>query len=216
MARPPGYGSQLRKSRDKGPTDNHAAALPAKLQLRREALDAVGGAGLARVLDCFCGRGAMWEGAWRDAAAYLGCDRELSQVMGHPAPVHHAQAAVALRALDLDGFNVFDLDAYGSPWSELLVLCGRRRLRAAERVAVVLTDGTPRQAMLGSTSKAMAALAGIDRKAHGAHRRWPELVRAATTEAARRMGGELLALRQAAGTVNGRGMFYGLAVVGRE
>jgi hypothetical protein len=190
--------------------DNHGAAFADKVALREEALSLVG---QARVLDLFAGRGAMHGAVWHKAARYLGGDKDMRQALAHPAPCHHAEAQVLLRALDLAAFNVFDLDAYGSPWEEVTVLAARRRMRPGERLAVVLTDGAPRRAMLGHTARALADLAGEDCGAVGAHRRWPLLVRQAMERAAGRMGGRLVELRQAASSLGPRGMWYGLALL---
>lgn len=190
--------------------DNHAAALPLKIALREEALADVP---QPHVLDLFAGKGAMWAAVWNRAETYLGCDHEWSQVLAHPGPVHHAAAQTVLRGIDLSRFNVFDLDAYGSPWVEVAVLAARRRLLPGEVVSLVLTDGAPRRAMLGLTAFALANMAGAEASAPGAHRRWTELVRAALAEAARRMGGELVALRQPADALGSRGMYYGRAVL---
>lgn len=191
-------------------TDNHLAAVNDKVALRHEALAAVGD---AHVLDLFAGKGMMFGTVWHRATSYLGADKELSQVLAHPQPCHHAEAQIMLRALDLARFNVFDLDAYGSPWAEVTILAARRRLAPGETVAVVLTDGAPRRAMLGLTARALADLAGEDMGAVGAHRRWPLLVRQAMAEAARRMGGSLAGLRQAEASGGARGMWYGVALL---
>lgn len=190
--------------------DNFAEALPAKIALRREALEAVTG---PRVLDLFAGRGHMFDQVWSRAEAYTGGDHEILQVLAHKAACYHADAEVLLRALDLTGWNVFDFDAYGSPWREVTILAARRRLRPGERVAVVLTDGAPRRAQLGLTAHALADLAGEDPKIVGAHRRWPILVRQAMDEVARRMGGALVSLRQADASLGKHGIWYGMAVL---
>lgn len=190
--------------------DNHQEAMPGKLALRREALAMVS---QPRVLDLFAGRGMMYRAVWHEAAAYVGSDKDLNQVLRHPAACHHAPASILLRALDLSAFNIFDLDAYGSPWEEVTILAARRRLVPGERVAVVITDGSPRRAMLGLVAHALAALAGVEPETHGAHRRWPILVRQAMGEVARRMGGRLSELRQATGSLGKRGMWYGLAAL---
>jgi hypothetical protein len=65
-----------------------------------------------------------------------------------------------------------------------------------ERVAVVITDGSLRRAMLGHVATALADLAGEEPDAPAAHRRWPAITRAAMGEAARRMGGALVSMRQ--------------------
>jgi hypothetical protein len=203
-----GFAAGLKAKGEK--TDNHQAALPDKIALREEALAAVGE---ARVLDLFAGKGVMHRAVWHRAADYLGNDSDMGKVLAHPAPCHHAEAAILLRAIPLARWNVFDFDAYGSPWDEVTILAARRRLRPGERVAIVLTDGAPRRAMLGRTVRALAELAREDSDTVGAHRRWPMLVRQAMQEVARRMGGSLVALRQAEASLGQRGMWYGLAVL---
>lgn len=203
-----GFAAGLKAKGEK--TDNHQAALPDKIGLREEALAAVGE---ARVLDLFAGKGVMHRAVWHHAAAYLGNDSDKGQALAHPAPCHHAEAQILLRAIPLAPWNVFDLDAYGSPWNEVTVLAARRRLLPGERVAIVLTDGAPRRAMLGLTVRALAELAGEECGTVGAHRRWPMLVRQGMAEVARRMGGSLVALRQAEASLGKRGMWYGLAVL---
>lgn len=203
-----------RLQREVGATDNHAAAFPAKVALRREALAWVGGAERARVLDGFAGEGRMHAAVWQAAARYLGNDREVRKVMVHPGTCHCCDTAFLLRFLDLHQFNVIDLDAYGSPWELVEILARRRRLIPDERLALVLTDGAARGAMLGSNASALMDLIGMpdrDWRVHGLHRSWPTVVTQALNEVARRMGGKLAVLRAPAAGVGNRGMFYAMA-----
>lgn len=194
-----------------GPKDNHAAGRAGKIALRKEALEAIG-ADRAHVLDLFAGRGEMHAAVWHAAAAYRGADKDQAKALSHPAMTYHALAADVLAGVDLMQFNVFDFDAYGSPWAEIERLCYRRRLRAGERVALVLTDGSPRAAMLGRTVAVLARLAGVSSEAAGAHTRWPELGRAALERGATTMGGRLTRLRHAGGP-GIRGVWYAWALI---
>ena len=207
-----GFGSSLSRNRQ-FKDDNREDKTDLKIELRREALAAIAETGPARVLDCFAGTGVMWDAVWRGAAEYHGCDAEFSQVMKHPGPCFHTAAERAMRNLDLQRFNVFDFDAYGSPWEEVRILAARRSLAPGERIAVVMTDGAPRRALLGLTAFAMAELASVNPMAPGAHRRWPELAADAMEEAARRMGGHLERFRRMAGLIGPRGMFYSWALL---
>jgi hypothetical protein len=158
----------------------------------------------------------MWRAVWSAAKYYVGNDKDLAKAISHPAPCYHAPALTLLRHLDLSKFSVFDLDAYGSPWAEVQMIARRRRLRAGERVALVLTDGAPRRAMLGHTVHALAALAQVAPDAAGAHARWGELGGVGLANAAEMMGGRVARLRQAAGGlggVGGRGMWYAWALL---
>ncbi len=139
-------------------TDTHPASRAAKLDLRRRVLLEL--VGEARVLDVFCGRGEMYQGAWRDAASYIGCDERAWERTDPPRFV--ADNRRVLRCVDLQAFNVFDLDAYGSPWEQMTILAARRTWAPGERGAVVLTDGSSLKLRWGGRPRAMAAMAGLD------------------------------------------------------
>ncbi len=66
-----------------------------------------------------------------------------------------------MRAIDLQAFNVFDLDAYGSPWEHMIVLAARRKWTKGERGAVILTDGTALKMRFGQLPGAIAQLCGV-------------------------------------------------------
>lgn len=119
-------------------TDNNASALAAKVRLR---LNVLAELNPARVLDCFCGAGEMYRQAWAQAAEYAGCD-ERPWSPADPVSRFVVDNRRLLRALDLQRFNVFDLDAYGSPWEQMMIIADRRRWAPGERGAVVLTDGS--------------------------------------------------------------------------
>lgn len=191
--------------------DNHDKALPTKLELRRGAIVWVGGPEQAYVLDLFAGRGQMHRLAWQGSAGYLGNEKDLAKVLVHPAPCHHAKAAQLLASIDLQPFNVADFDPYGNPWEELIRFANRRRLAPGERLALTITDGTPRLATFGTTVHALAKLIDAPTRAPGGHRRWPEMAREGLSRLAGRMGGELVSLR--APEIGARGMFYALALM---
>lgn len=141
-------------------TDNGRGAKRAKVELRMKVLAAVKP---ARVFDAFCGLGEMYRAAWSEAAEYTGCDSrpwDLSQ----PAR-YVADNILVLRSLGLERFNVFDFDAYGAPWDQMLVLMARRKWDPGERGAVVLTDGSSMKMRYGSMSSAMSKILGIERDA---------------------------------------------------
>jgi hypothetical protein len=117
--------------------DNSPQAQEAKLDLRRRVLQEIH---QARVFDAFCGRGEMYRGVWKDAALYVGCDERPWHREDPPRFV--ADNLRLMRAIDLGRFNVFDLDAYGSPWEQAVILAARRRWAPGERGALVLTDGS--------------------------------------------------------------------------
>ena len=136
---------------------NSPGAEVVKVDLRRRVLEHVHP---ARVLDAFCGPdGMMWDRVWRGAAHYVGIDKEWKPT--DPRRRFVGDNAVILRSIDLGEFNVFDFDAFGSPWGAALILAGRRRWAPGERGALVLTDGASQRMRFGGQPKDMRVLTGI-------------------------------------------------------
>lgn len=136
---------------------NRKHATNAKLEIRLNVLEYVKP---AHVLDCFCGPvGEMYSGAWVRAETYLGIDEEWRIADSRRRMV--CDNKLALRCLDLSRFNVFDLDAFGQPWEQCIILAHRRKWAPRERGAIVLTDGSGMKARFGVTWGAMTQLTGI-------------------------------------------------------
>jgi hypothetical protein len=137
--------------------DSSPAATAAKLRIRRNVLDVIG-AKAAHVFDAFAGTGHMHDMVWRDAVSYVGCDNRFFR---DDRVCFCADNVRVLRAIDIAPFNLFDLDAYGSPWEAVIVIAARRKLAPGERVGFVLTDGQGMNMRLGSLSIALSQLAGV-------------------------------------------------------
>jgi hypothetical protein len=140
-----------------GKTDNNPAAEAAKATIRRNVLEAIG-AEQAHVFDAFAGEGKMYRAVWRDAASYVGCDKDFFPD-DRLAFAYDNQRV--MRAIDLRPFNIVDLDAHGSPWETAYILAVRRPLTAGERMGLVLTEGTGLKMNMGGVSKGLALLAGV-------------------------------------------------------
>lgn len=135
----------------------HNTTAAPKLELRELVLGAVQP---AAVFDAFCGpEGEMWKGAWHKAHRYLGVDEELR--FPDPRRRFVGDSRLVMRAIDLAPYNVFDFDAFGSPWEWMVLLAARRRWIPGERGAVVLTDGSGFKTALGFVSYAVADLTGF-------------------------------------------------------
>lgn len=186
------FGESLKRGPAK--VDNHAAAAPGKARLRRWLLSEIG-ADQARVFDAYAGSGVMHRSVWRSAAVYLGCDLRFFRPPGRRAFV--ADNCRVLRALDLAAFTIFDLDAYGSPWTPAMIIAERRRLAPGERIGIALTDGGPMKARMGCIPHDMAALAGAEPQLTGMSLRWRELTARAIERMAERMGGKVEAFQVA-------------------
>jgi hypothetical protein len=141
---------------------NSPAAAGQKVDLRRHALAFVGGPSKARVFDVFAGRGMMHAEVWEPAAVYVGCDETWQP--SDPGRRYVGDNRLVMRAVDLSGFNVFDFDAYGSPWEQMLILAARRRWKKGEMGALVVTDGSSLNLRFGSAPKAIGQLCDLSRR----------------------------------------------------
>lgn len=186
------WGSRLNSSTKV--VDNHKKSIGAKIELRMLAMEAVG-ADSASVLDCFAGSGHMYDSVWCCAASYVGCDKKWFPGESHKAFVCDNNRL--LRCLDLSAYNVFDLDAYGSPWGAATIIAARRRVERGELLAVVLTDGSAMGGCLGKLEYALANLSGAAPAAPGCRTMWKEISLAAIKSMAARMGGSVVDLWQA-------------------
>jgi hypothetical protein len=138
--------------------DNHAAALGAKIEMRKNVLGEVKA---ARVFDAFCGTGVMYRAVWNKADHYVGCDVRPWEPT-HP-PRFVADNRRLMRNLDLSRFNVFDFDAYGTPWDQMEILLARRQWAKGEVGAVIVTDGSALSLRFGTEIGAVQRISGTVR-----------------------------------------------------
>jgi hypothetical protein len=139
---------------------NTPSALPAKVNIRELVLAAVGE---ASVFDGFAGEGQLYRRVWHRAKNYVGCDLDWYR---DERLLYVADSRRIMRAIDLGRFNVFDFDAYGSPWEHVVILCARRTVRPGERLGLVLTEGSRLKIKFGSLPHALADLASFRRDAN--------------------------------------------------
>lgn len=138
---------------------NSPGSMGAKVKLRANALDYVTP---ARVLDCYCGPvGEMHAAVWHRAAEYTGIDEDFRWPDKRCRFV--ADTCTVLRSIDLTAFNVFDIDAFGSPWEAADIIAQRRRWAKGELGAVLFTDGSSLKSRWGGAPRAAASLAGMKR-----------------------------------------------------
>jgi hypothetical protein len=168
-------------------TDNHRQSAAAKIDMRRHLFASIPN---PRVFDAFAGAGKMHREVWHAADHYAGCDMKWYCDTRH---VYVAKNQRVLRAVDLAEFNIFDFDAYGSPWEQVTILASRRRLRPGERIGLVLTDGSGLKLKMGQCPKALAALCNLAKdKIPGINRVHAMLIETALDETCRLMGGRIV------------------------
>jgi hypothetical protein len=142
---------------------NSKKALAAKIQLRENVLTMVMP---AHVLDAFCGpTGEMHAHVWHRADSYLGVDSDW--LISDRRRRMVCDNRLALRALDLSRFNIFDLDAFGHPWEQAIIVAARRRWKKGERGALLLTSGGERNLSSGTVSRSVQELLGTSTRQQG-------------------------------------------------
>ena len=191
--------------------DNAHSGRAAKIQIREHVLAALSPG--AVVFDAFAGTGQMHDAVWQHAARYVGCDERW----------HHdgrccyvADNRRVLRCIDLAPFTVFDLDAYGSPWEQALIIAARRpKLTAGGRLGLVLTEGTSLHTRFSSIPGAMREAAGLRPSvALGVGKLHDVLIARALSGVARRMGGRVVKEWRALGVTGAQMRYIGAVLEG--
>ncbi len=119
-------------------------------------------------LEVFCGAGEMYNSVWRECDYYTGIDinkyfDERNTICG--------DAEKAVTTIDLSKFNIFDIDAYGSPYTILDIITAR--VKPGLKYGFIITDGTQMDLKLGRICKGIRSLTGIEhhiaKRAHIIH-----------------------------------------------
>jgi hypothetical protein len=186
------------------PVHNAPAAVSAKVALRQRALEFVGGSGRALVFDAFAGRGEMWRAVWSQSAGYVGVDKTWQS--SDPGRRFVGDNRTVMRAIELGGFNVFDFDAFGSPWEQMVILAARRRWKRRERGAIVITDGASLKLRFGAAPAAMAQLCGIDGRSLPPKESTSDIIQKTALSAwCKKVGIKLVKMWRAEGNGSGKG-----------
>ena len=189
-ARPPGRGRASGGQVSRRPfskrvlIDNAKRSAPDKIALRKAVLQAIGLEN-ASVLDAFAGSGKMHAAVWREAKACVGCD---TKFFWDQRTTYVCDNALLMGVIDLWRFNVFDFDAYGSPWDLALTLSRRRKVAPGERIGVVLTDGSSLKLRFGKSPNGLGKLSGLTRARSATKQDNMDVSTAALNGLARAMG----------------------------
>jgi hypothetical protein len=196
-----------------GKRDNSKPAEKAKAIIRANVLEAIG-PDSAYVFDAFAGEGAMYRAVWKDAAGYVGCDKQWYSE--DPRAAFVCDNRRALRAVDLMPYTVFDLDAHGSPWEQLAIIAARRPLSVGERVGVVMTEGLGLKMNMGGLSYAMAKLPGVKTRMPGMGAARDQLIERALRRVCIMMHASIERRWQAQGNKGSRVSYIGLVLSATE
>lgn len=191
-------------------TDNNRRAFSAKVQIRRNVLETVGKT--STVFDAFAGSGEMHSAVWREAAGYTGCDLKYVR---DGRTMFAADNRRVLRAIDLKPFSVFDLDSYGSPWEQAIIIADRRPVAAGELLGLVLTEGGGLSYKANVVSTAIAELTGLRAGVVGLSKKQDAVIDRAIAGLAKRMVCDVVKRWQAEGRTGAAMRYIGLVLKGR-
>jgi hypothetical protein len=191
-------------------TDNNPQAFKAKVAIRRNVLAAVGAN--AAVFDAFAGTGKMFSEVWKDAHHYTGCDLKPQR---DSRLMFCADNRRVMRAVDLTKFNVFDLDSYGSPWVQAVILADRRRVAPGELLGIVLTEGAGFAYKSNIVPEAIAVLTGLRTGIVGLSKKQDAVIDLAIAGLARRMNCTIAKRWQSEGRTGAVMRYVGLIFRGK-
>ncbi|MCL2076340.1 MAG: hypothetical protein FWH15_07890 [Betaproteobacteria bacterium] len=192
------------KTIGKKKVNNHLLSKASKKELRRLVLEKIGN---ARVFDAFAGSGQMYKAVWSKADYYVGCDLKWYK---DKRLAFVADNRRVMRAIDLNDFNIFDLDAYGSPWEQVLILAARRQISQGEMFGLILTDGSNLNLRLGGMPKALQQVTGFTKPTAGGGKMQDEILDRAVLRTAQLLNCDLLHRFEAKGKSGAKVKYIGL------
>lgn len=190
-------------------TDNNPQAFRAKVDIRRRVLEAVAA---PNVFDAFAGTGQMYSAVWKDAQGYTGCDLKWAR---DGRTMFAADNRRVMRAIDLAPFNVFDLDSYGSPWEQAIIIADRRRVAPGELLGLAITEGAGLSYKANIVSHAIGELTGLRPGIVGLAKKQDAVIDRAIAGLARRMSCDITARWQAEGRTGASMRYIGLVCRGQ-
>jgi hypothetical protein len=191
-------------------TDNGRGAFSAKIGIRRNVMAALEQP--AHVFDAFAGMGEIHGAIWKDAASYCGCELKDWQRDGRLMFV--ADNRRVMRSIDLKAYNLFDLDAYGSPWEQAMIIADRRPVPAGERLGMILTEGAGLAYKTNVVPAAVRELGGIKQWTVGLYRKQDGIIDRMLDGLARRMRCSIEKRWQAKGRTGAAMVYIGIVLRG--
>jgi hypothetical protein len=189
---------------------NHREGFGAKVEIRANVLSEIG---KANVFDAFAGPGEMYRAVWRGADSYVGCDLTW---YGDDRIAFVADNRRVLRCIDLSAFNVFDLDSFGSPWEQAIIVAARRKVVVGERIGMILTEGSGLKLKMGQPPAALAELCKLRGRIAGLIRGKHELIDKAIGSLAARMNCSIMRRWQADREARASVSYIGLVLCGSD
>lgn len=180
-------------------TDNGPKS--AKKKLREIALNGIES---PSVLEFFCGAGESFRAVWHNAKNYTGVDLKAFNDERHTIC---GDAISVAKTIDVDKYNIFDLDAYGSPYTVLDILS--KRIKNYNKIAFIVTDGICIDLRMGNVCEGVQVLTGIkNRRLARANVLHYEIIKKIVNVVAERMSGIASGFKIATGKTGAKVKYY--------
>lgn len=135
----------------------NSSNLSKKIELRQKAIK-LSGKEFPWILDCYCGDGRLWSQAYNKTRNYQGIDQKIPNNKEMPSPIVGNNLDI-LKQIDLERYDIIDLDAYGGPLRQYGLICERIKTNKI----IVITDGIGRDLRCrGQSSVKRYYLAGME------------------------------------------------------
>jgi hypothetical protein len=191
-------------------TDNNPQAFKAKIAIRRNVLATIGAD--TAVFDAFAGAGKMFSEVWKDAKAYTGCDMK---PQADSRLMFCADNRRVMRAIDLTKFGIIDLDSYGSPWEQAIIIADRRRVAPGELFGLILTEGAGFSYKMNFVPAAISILTGLRASHVGLGKKQNAVIDKAIAGLVQRMNCTIEKRWQAEGKTGAAMRYIGMVLKGR-
>jgi len=119
-----------------------------------------------------------------------------------------------LRAVDLSKFSIIDLDSYGSPWEQAIIIADRRRVAPGELFGLILTEGAGFSYKMNFVPAAISILTGLRTNHVGLGRKKDAVIDKAIAGLVRRMNCTIEKRWQAEGKTGAAMRYIGLVLKG--
>lgn len=114
------------------------------------------------VLDIFCGSGEMYNKSWKNAKSYEGIDIKKYEEQDERV-LHIGDAPSILKQIkDINKFDIFDIDAYGSPYECLYIISNKIKIKNEKYF--IITDGIEIDLRMGNIEQFFGLLADLKPK----------------------------------------------------
>ena len=165
---------------------------------------AIAGIDYPSVLEFFCGAGESFRAVWHKAQKYTGVDLKAFNDDRHTICGDVIDVA---KTIDVDKYNIFDLDAYGSPYTVLDILS--KRIKNYDKIAFVITDGICIDLRMGNVCSGVQSLTGLkNRRLRRANVLHYEIIKKIIITVAQRLDGVASGFKIATGVTGAKVKYY--------